>query len=286
VLLAVPWPYELNNVPIMKWIVIVSAVVVAAAALWLGIHQAGLEARVASLLAQNQQLAHDLTNRLSANLDSMQEVQRRLDQTQSALAATEQRLSNLAAQKPSIPRTQPIPRYFPGPLTPLPSGAVVEPRPPASSHSPTGELLTRSWGPEQALGPPDTTDAGDRPTAWATRSPTGGEEWLKLEFQRAVDVAEVRVRETYNPGAISKVTAFLANGQEVTIWEGEEPPGQAPLDTAFPASVPIRSSSVKVYLDTRRVPSWNEIDAVELVGRDGTRQWAFSATASSTYAEP
>jgi len=41
-----------------------------------------------------------------------------------------------------------------------------------------------------------------------------------------------------------------------------------------------------VYLDRRRVPGWNEIDAVELVGRDGSRQWATSAIASSSYAEP
>jgi len=48
---------------------------------------------------------------------------------------------------------------------------------------------------------------------------------------------------------------------------------------------PASSHSVKVYLDTRRVPGWNEIDAVELVGRDGTRQWATAATAISTFVE-
>ena len=40
-----------------------------------------------------------------------------------------------------------------------------------------------------------------------------------------------------------------------------------------------------IHLDTTRVPGWNELDAVELVGRDGSRQWATSADASSTYAE-
>jgi hypothetical protein len=34
------------------------------------------------------------------------------------------------------------------------------------------------------------------------------------------------------------------------------------------------------------VPGWNEIDAVELIGRDGSHQWAKQASASSTYAEP
>ena len=34
------------------------------------------------------------------------------------------------------------------------------------------------------------------------------------------------------------------------------------------------------------MPGWNEIDAVELVAKDGTRQWAYLVSASSTYAEP
>jgi hypothetical protein len=40
-----------------------------------------------------------------------------------------------------------------------------------------------------------------------------------------------------------------------------------------------------VEFDTTRVGGWTEIDAVELVGRDGSRQWAKSADASSTFAD-
>lgn len=144
----------------------------------------------------------------------------------------------------------------------------------------------RSWGPEQAAGEPDTFQAGDIPTAWASLEQDGGEEWLKLDYETAVDIAEVRVRETHNPGAISKVTAFLANGTEVTLWEGVEPPAGAPVEMSFQVPASVNAKSVKVYLDTTRVPGWNEIDAVELIGRDGSRQWAKQANASSTYAEP
>jgi hypothetical protein len=93
------------------------------------------------------------------------------------------------------------------------------------------------------------------------------------------------VRETYNPGAISKVTAVLPNGQETILWEGMGEPTQAPVETVFPVKGDIYAQSVKVYLDTKRVPGWNEIDAVELVGRDGSRQWASKASASSSYAD-
>ena len=169
-------------------------------------------------------------------------------------------------------------------------------RPPGrTSHGPAGERMVeapvdgavskRSWGPEQATGEPDTLEAGDISTAWAPLEQDAGEEWLRLEYDRAVDIAEVRVRETHNPGAISKVTALLANGTEVTLWEGVEPAAAAPVEMAFRVPDTVNAKSVKVYLDTKRVPGWNEIDAVQLVGRDGTRQWAAQASASSTYAE-
>ena len=64
-----------------------------------------------------------------------------------------------------------------------------------------------------------------------------------------------------------------------------EPVNPAPADQMFAVPPGITAQSIRVYLDTAKVPGWNEIDAVELIGRDGTRQWAKSATASSTYAQ-
>lgn len=147
----------------------------------------------------------------------------------------------------------------------------------------------RSWGPEQAVGEPDTPQAGDLVTAWASLSPDGAQEWLQLEYETPVTIVGVNVRETYNPGAVCKVTALAgeAGGQlgEVVLWEGQDPTREAPGLFAVPVRGEVVAKSVKVYLDSPRVPGWNEIDAVELVGKDGSRQWARSATASSTYAD-
>lgn len=99
-----------------------------------------------------------------------------------------------------------------------------------------------------------------------------------------MEISEVRIRESYNPGAISRVSATI-NGQEVGLWEGITTGGPAPRDFVVPAPPGFMSQFITIYLDTARVPSWNEIDAVELVGRDGSRQWASSAAASSTYAD-
>lgn len=143
----------------------------------------------------------------------------------------------------------------------------------------------KSWGAGQACGPPDTFQAGDLPTAWAPAKQVGGEEWLQLEFGEPLSVSQVLVRETYNPGAISKVVALLDDGSELTIWQGTEPTAAAPVDRQFAAMPGTVSRMVKVYLDTRRVPGWNEIDAVAIVTPDGQRHWATNASASSSYGE-
>ena len=142
----------------------------------------------------------------------------------------------------------------------------------------------RSWGTEQVVGPPDTVRPGDAPTAWAPLKANAGKEWLAVGFEQVVEVAEVRIRETYNPGAISKVTAVV-NNEEVTLWEGTAAQGDTPRDFVVPVSEGVQTDSIVVHVDTTRVGSWTEIDAVEVVGRDGSRQWAKSADASSTYAD-
>ncbi len=81
----------------------------------------------------------------------------------------------------------------------------------------------RNWGPEQATGEPDTTMAGDIVTAWASASQDGQEEWLMLEYGEFVAPTAVLVHETFNPGALYRVTAFRPDGEEVELWKGADP---------------------------------------------------------------
>lgn len=266
----------------MKAAGIVILVTLAMAASWLGIRQSRIDKQLRALQAAHEAATRPSTEQNTPAEDALHETEMKLERMRVELAAAEQRFAQATARIEALQRsldavTRQIQSDASRPLsTSRDPGATPEP----------ARMLNRSWGTEQVLGPPNTFEAGDIATAWASRNPDGGEEWLKLDYERMVDLAEVRVRETYNPGAISKVTAVLANGQELTIWEGIEPPAQAPVEMSFPVISSVQAKSVKVYLDTKRVPGWNEIDAVELIGRDGTRQWANSASASSTYAEP
>lgn len=228
--------------------------------------------------ADNSAVTDEATAKLRQAEAAFQDARTQLQMAEQKLAAANARLSQFEQRAPQREiggLTRPATRLgFSGREF---VQAEIDPNAPAPK---------RGWGPEQAAGEPDTMQAGDISTAWAPREQDGGEEWLKLDYEKSVDIAEVRVRETHNPGAISKVTAFLANGSEVTLWEGVEPKSVAPVEMSFTIPNSVNAKSIKVYLDTKRVPGWNEIDAVQIIGRDGSQQWAKQATASSTYAEP
>ncbi len=130
--------------------------------------------------------------------------------------------------------------------------------------------------------------AGDIQTAWASQSQDDQDEWLMLEYAEPITPKAVLVYETYNPGALVRVTAFKADGQEIELWKGKDPTA-ASADmgiSEIPVKADFKTSRIKVYFASKDVPGWNEIDAVGV--RDGEKKmhWAIAAEASSTFAQP
>jgi hypothetical protein len=159
-------------------------------------------------------------------------------------------------------------------------------RPPARAGMRSQPASKRSWGPEQALGSPNTDGAGDLVTAWASQTPDGQPEWLICEYEKPLNVASIRVHETYNPGALVKVTAFGVDGKEVIAWEGKDPTARdEPRGVSvIPIALGFDVQRIKLYLDSQAVPGWNEIDAVAIEDENGKQHWAIAVEASSTFA--
>ena len=96
---------------------------------------------------------------------------------------------------------------------------------------------------------------------------------------------EVQIYETLCPGAVWRVTHFTADGKESELWKGKDP---TPVGAAWGVSkIKIHPKTdvrrIKIYIDSQRVPDWNEIDAVGLVDAEGTVTWAAKAYASSSF---
>jgi hypothetical protein len=149
-----------------------------------------------------------------------------------------------------------------------------------------------SWSPQQAAGEPDTPTPGDQVTAWASQSPDGGTEWLVLRYAKPVIPREVDVYESCAPGALVRVTALTDAGEEVEAWSGTDPSASGPSPhtpggvaiSKVPLKVDFATDRIKIYLACDKVPNWNEVDAVGLIGDTGELQWARHVQASSTYA--
>jgi len=147
--------------------------------------------------------------------------------------------------------------------------------------------VKRNWGPEQATGPPDTAGPGDIVTAWASAQAAGQMEWLLLEYPEPMLPSAVLVHETYNPGALVRVTAYTLEGEEVEVWKGKDPtaPGAGKGVSEVALNMNFKTNRIKIYIDSKAVPGWNEIDAVGLKDGAGKTHWATAVAASSTYAE-
>ncbi len=131
----------------------------------------------------------------------------------------------------------------------------------ASSH-----YALPDWSPRRATGAPDVERCADDARAWSSAR-GNGVEWLQLTYGRPVHAVEVRIHQTYGRGAISRVSLIDAEDNTEMIWEGEDRTAPCPGVLIAPVQqTPYEVVGVRIDLDESRTGTWNQIDAVELVG--------------------
>lgn len=127
------------------------------------------------------------------------------------------------------------------------------------------------YTPARATGAPKVAYAGYNTDAWCPAQQNTGEDWLELTFAKETKAAAVRVRQTFNPGAIVKVEAIAPDGTTHLWWQGTDP-YQRPATREiawFAVNVPPTSypvAKIRLTLNLAAVPGWKQIDAVQLVG--------------------
>lgn len=138
----------------------------------------------------------------------------------------------------------------------------------------SSEYGSDTWSAQQATGMPDTGVQADAGTAWASASADGEDlETLELTYEHPVKPSYVNIYESYNPGAVISIEAYNEEEEEWAIlWEGEDESvgeaGAAPVIFS-PAleTIDFATNKLRITLDSSAVEGYNEIDAVELVGR-------------------
>lgn len=140
----------------------------------------------------------------------------------------------------------------------------------ATSAEASSEYGNPDWGAIQALGMPDTiiTECEDAVTAWASAG-SDTVEWLEVGFEGAVIPTEINIIQTHSPDQVVKVEVVDLDGVYTTVYTGEPQNlwEECPYTLTVPVDVDFEVMTVRITIDQSVIdPTWNEIDAVELVG--------------------
>jgi hypothetical protein len=127
-----------------------------------------------------------------------------------------------------------------------------------------------SWNASQAIGEPDTDECGDIGTAWASGPSATPSDTLTLTYDTPVVPTQIRIFETYNPGQIVRVEVSGPETGATAVFESDPVP-EASEDCPRVFTIDVSGldtpvDTVAITVNQSVVGSWNEIDAVELIG--------------------
>lgn len=148
---------------------------------------------------------------------------------------------------------------------PKPSGETI--RQWAINAVASAEYGDSDWNAMQATGAPNTRECGDHITAWASAD-SATVEWIELIYAEAVFPTEINVHQSYNPSQVSKVELLDTAGNYHAVYDAS-PVWQDLCPFVLKITVDnadYQILSIRITIDQTVVQSWNEIDAVELIG--------------------
>lgn len=118
----------------------------------------------------------------------------------------------------------------------------------------------------QILGKPNVFPiGGSSPSAWTyNKKAKGGDEFIRVSFEKSIKAKQIAVFENYNPGAIEKITLYGVNKDEEKIVYEEQAQvlnmNSSILYVFFDESL-FEVTEVKINLNSNKVSNF-EIDAI------------------------
>lgn len=121
----------------------------------------------------------------------------------------------------------------------------------------------------EILGKPSRYPAfGTSPCTWSPSLADNPQpEWIKVGFDKPMQVAQVVIAEVLNPGAISRIFLYDQQDNEMVVYQNDstaplQEPGRL-LRITFPQTS-YTVVALKIQLATSTVPGYNQIDAVAI----------------------
>jgi len=138
----------------------------------------------------------------------------------------------------------------------------------AISARASSEYSNPNWAAIQAVGEPNVNECGDNNDAWASKN-DNTVEWIELSYKTPVIPTVINIFQSYNPSQVVEVKLISPNGEKYIAWEGyPESVKNCPDLMEITVDKKITVNKIQITVDQRvNGWGWNEIDAVELVGR-------------------
>ncbi|MCU0418502.1 MAG: OmpA family protein [Cyclobacteriaceae bacterium] len=130
----------------------------------------------------------------------------------------------------------------------------------------SSQLTPVQYSAEQILGKPNVLPAGGQnPNAWTPDKPKRSE-YITVGFATPMQIEQIAVAESYNPGALYKVYAYDEAGKEYLIntLNPTSVPLQGRVLNVFMQKTPYKVAAVKLEFDGKAVPDYFSIDAVAI----------------------
>ncbi len=130
----------------------------------------------------------------------------------------------------------------------------------------SSELTPLQYSASQALGKPNVLPAGGQnPNAWTPDRPKRSE-FIKLGYTTAMQIQQVAIAESYNPGSLFKVFIYDETGREhlVGTFNPQAVPIVAQMRNVFFEKTSYKINAVKLEFDGKALPDYFSVDAVAI----------------------
>ncbi|MBL7860507.1 MAG: OmpA family protein [Cyclobacteriaceae bacterium] len=128
------------------------------------------------------------------------------------------------------------------------------------------ELTPIQYSAQQALGQPNVLPGGGQnPGAWTPDKPKRTE-FIKLGYDHPMQIQQIAIAESYNPGALYKVFVYDETGTEhlVHTFNPMAIPLQARMRNVIVEKTPYKVNAVKLEFDGSALPDYFSLDAVAI----------------------
>lgn len=130
----------------------------------------------------------------------------------------------------------------------------------------SSELTPVQYSAQQVLGKPNVLPSGGQsPNAWAPDKPKR-KEFLKVGFERPMNIQQIAIAESHNPSAIFRVLAYDEAGREYPIntLNPKAVPLKGRMLNLFMEQTPYKVAAVKIEFDGGALPDYFGIDAIAI----------------------